>query len=145
MQNSKRTNPLMLLIGIFIFIVSNQCIAAESSKKVERKMLLKESIAHLGDQELTAVTVKLAPDMQVPAHQHDGFLYVYVLEGTIQSQLGNGEVITYQQGESWVEPPGVIHSLTRNPSAKYSAEILVVFIAKVDAELTTSGELSQPE
>lgn len=137
-----RVNMSVVFVMLCCNISPNYVVADEITKKVERSVLLKESISHLENQELTVVTVELAPNVQVPAHQHEGFLYVYVLEGTLQSQLGDGDVITYQQGQSWIEPPSVVHSLTRNPSAEYTAKILVVFIAEHNAKLTTSGKLS---
>ncbi len=142
MQVIIRVKLSVVFVMLCCNVFSNHVVAGEITKKVERSVLLKESISHLENQELTVVTVELAPNVQVPAHQHEGFLYVYVLEGTVQSQLGDGDVITYQQGQNWIEPPSVIHSLTRNPSAEYAAKILVVFIAEHNAKLTTSGKLS---
>lgn len=90
---------------------------------------------------LTAVTIELGPSVNVPAHRHEAFVLAYVLEGTVLSQLGDAEPVEYRAGESWVEPLGVVHSLTQNSSDTDSAKILAVFVAKDGAELTTSGAL----
>ena len=139
------TNALIpnLLLMLYCCGVYVEAVANEPPKKVEREMIIKKSIPHFENQELTAVTVKLAPRVQVPAHQHEGLVYVFVLEGEVESQLDGGEIITYQQGQNWVELPGVIHSLTRNPSAEQSAKLLAVFIAGHGAELTTSGKIPE--
>ncbi len=117
--------------------------ADEAANPVERKLLLKEAMPNLEGHDLTAVTVALSPGVMVPAHRHDGFVFVYVLEGIVQSQLDSAETETYHAGDSWVEPPGVLHTLTRNASNEDSAKILAVFVAKSDARLTTSGKISK--
>jgi len=66
---------------------------------------------------LTAVVVAFEPRVSAPSHTHGGFVFVYVLEGTVRSQLDNGEVQDFKKGDSWIEPPGTIHSETHNPSA----------------------------
>ncbi len=44
-----------------------------------------------------------------------GSVFVYVLEGTVQTQLEGGPVETYTVGQSWYEPANVPHLLARNP------------------------------
>ena len=73
----------------------------------------------------------------VHKQRHAGFVFVYVLQGTVESQLNSGDIVTYKVGESWVEPPGTLHSHAKNPSETEVAKILAVFIAKEDAQLTT--------
>ena len=55
---------------------------------------------------LTAFMVYLTPGASTTSHRHAGTVFVHVLEGTVRSQLNNGEVIEYGAGESWNEPPG---------------------------------------
>ena len=67
---------------------------------------------------------------------HEGFIYAYVLKGSVRSQLYNGEVREYMEGDSWVEEPLVRHTLTENASDTASVKLLVLFIGKEDARLT---------
>jgi quercetin dioxygenase-like cupin family protein len=60
-----------------------------------------------------------------------------VLEGTVRSQLDDGEVDDYRAGEYWIEPPGTEHALTQNASKTVRAHLLAVFIAPTGAQLTT--------
>ena len=90
---------------------------------------------------LTAVKIDLAPGVSVPSHQHEAFVFVYVLAGTVRSSLDDEEPVGYSVGESWVEPPGAVHSLTENLSDTEPAQILAVFIAEEGATLTTSGKI----
>lgn len=86
---------------------------------------------------LTAVVVELAPGAQVASHHHAGIVFAYVLEGTVRSQLNGGEIIEYRAGQNWVEPPGATHTLTENPSQTKPARLLAVFVAPIEAQLTT--------
>ena len=86
---------------------------------------------------LTAVQVNLPPGSKVASHHHAGSVFAYVLEGTVRSQLDDGEVLDYQPGQYWVEPPGTRHTLTENPSETLPARLLAVFIAPTGAQLTT--------
>ena len=131
-------------ISAVLLMFAQTSEAVEATKPVERNLLLKETMSNLEGHDLTAVTVALAPGVTVPSHRHEGFVFVYVLEGIVQSQLDSAKTEIYREGDSWVEPPGVVHTLTRNASNEHSAKILAVFVAKAGARLTTSGELSNP-
>lgn len=93
-------------------------------------------LANVPGHSLTAVAVELAPGVVSPSHTHAGFVFVYVLEGTVRSQLNQGEAVDYVAGESWVEPPGTVHTLTQNPSMTEATKILAVFVAKDGEKLT---------
>jgi hypothetical protein len=56
------------------------------------------------------------------------FVFAYVLEGSVRSQLGDEAIRTYVEGQSWSEPPGAHHLVTENVSATEPARLLVVFI-----------------
>jgi quercetin dioxygenase-like cupin family protein len=88
-------------------------------------------------QTLTAFMVYLTPEAHTTSHRHAGVVFVHVLEGTVRSQLNNGEVIEYRAGESWNEPPGSIHSYMENPSKTIPARLIATIIAPTGAKLTT--------
>jgi quercetin dioxygenase-like cupin family protein len=69
--------------------------------------------------------------------RHAGAVTVYVLSGTIRSQLGGGPVGTFRAGDSFFEPPGAIHLFAENASLTEPAEILAIFVAEDCAQLTT--------
>ncbi len=86
---------------------------------------------------LTAVIVNLAPKAYTTSHRHAGIVFVYVLEGSVHSQLNNGDLIEYRAGQSWSEPPGTVHSFMENPSQNKPARLLATIIAPTGAQLTT--------
>jgi quercetin dioxygenase-like cupin family protein len=59
---------------------------------------------------------------------HPGSIFAYVLEGRVTSQLEGGSAKTYGPGESWYEPPGAHHIVSRNASATKPAKLLVFAI-----------------
>ena len=97
-------------------------------------------------QTVTAFMVYLAPEAHTTSHSHAGVVFVHVLEGTVRSQLNNGEVIEYRAGESWNEPPGSVHSFMENPSKTVPARLIATIIAPTGAKLTTydQGASAQP-
>ncbi len=68
-------------------------------------------------------------------HRHPGFVLAYVLAGTVRSRLGDGPAVDYRPGQSWVEPPGTLHSLTENPSGTEPASLLAVWVGEDGAKL----------
>jgi quercetin dioxygenase-like cupin family protein len=65
-----------------------------------------------------AVEVDYTPGAASPSHTHakSAFIYAYVISGAIESNVNDGETRIYRAGESWSEPPGAIHSISRNAS-----------------------------
>jgi quercetin dioxygenase-like cupin family protein len=89
----------------------------------------------------TSVIVYFPPDARAAPHRHgSAFVYAYVLEGTVRSQLAGEPVRTYHQGQNWVEQPGAHHVLTENTSPTKPAKLLVVFISNTGAKLKINDQ-----
>jgi quercetin dioxygenase-like cupin family protein len=89
----------------------------------------------------TSVIVYFPPDARAAPHRHgSAFVYAYVLEGTVRSQLAGEPVRTYHQGQNWVEQPGSHHLLTENTSPTRPAKLLVVFISNTGAKLKINDQ-----
>jgi Alcohol dehydrogenase GroES-like domain/Cupin domain len=66
------------------------------------------------------------------AHRHgNAFVYAYVLEGAVRSQLEGEPMRTYHQGENWIEQPGAHHVATEDASNTEPAELLLVVFVVV--------------
>ena len=103
------------------------------------KVVTAQALPNVPGQTLTAMTVDVPPGDASPPHHHAGFVFAYVLMGTIESQLNDEPAKRFAKGESWVEPPGTLHARFTNPSKTEPARILAVFIAPDGAELTTAN------
>jgi len=91
---------------------------------------LQQPLPNVPGKTFSAITVDFAPGVTAKPHRHgDAYVYAYVLAGTVRSQLEGEPARDYRTGESWQEPPGAHHVLTRNVSASKPARLLVVFVS----------------
>src|SRR3954452_9560827 len=98
------------------------------------------SIPNIPGKSLIAVEVDYPPGAASVPHTHarSAFIYAYVISGSIESKVNDGETRIYRAGESWSEPPGAIHSISRNTSKIEPAKLLAVFVLDTnDNPLTT--------
>ncbi|QRP42640.1 cupin domain-containing protein [Amycolatopsis sp. FDAARGOS 1241] len=98
--------------------------------------LLQQALPNVQGKTFTSVIVTFPPGARAASHRHgDAFVYAYVLEGTVRSQLEGQPVTTFRQGQNWIEPPGAHHVLTENTSSTAQAKLLVAFVADPGAQL----------
>jgi quercetin dioxygenase-like cupin family protein len=70
-------------------------------------------------------TVDFAPGEVSQPHRHNADLFVYVLEGSIITQVKGGSPQTVHAGEVFYESPTDVHSVSRNASETQPAKLLV--------------------
>ena len=71
-------------------------------------------------------------------HAESAFIFAYVLEGAIESKVNDGETRVFHAGESWSEPPGATHGVSRNASRSAPARLLAVFVVDTDDKALTT-------
>jgi quercetin dioxygenase-like cupin family protein len=99
-----------------------------------------QAIPNIPDKSLIAVVVDYPPDAASVPHTHakSSFIYAYVVSGSIESKVNDGPTRVYKAGESWSEPPGASHPISRNASKTQPAKLLAVFVVDTDdKDLTT--------
>jgi quercetin dioxygenase-like cupin family protein len=100
------------------------------------KPLLQQALPNVKGKTFTSAIVDFPPNARAMPHRHgQAFVYAYVLEGTVRSQLDDEPISTYQPGENWVEQPGAHHVLTENTSQTERARLLVVFVSNTGDNL----------
>ncbi|HEY3148590.1 MAG TPA: cupin domain-containing protein [Dongiaceae bacterium] len=99
-----------------------------------------DALPHVAGKNITTMIVEFPPGGFSPPHHHGGSVTVYVLSGTIRSQLAGHPPMVYTAGQTFFEPPGIVHLLAENMSATEPARILAVFVADEGATLTTYHE-----
>jgi quercetin dioxygenase-like cupin family protein len=98
--------------------------------------LFQEVLPNVAGRTFTSAIVDFPPAARAVPHRHgDAFVYAYVLEGTVSSQLEGQPAHVYHQGENWSEPPGAHHLATANTSSTAPAKLLVVFISTTGEQL----------
>ena len=99
-----------------------------------------QAIPNIPGKSLIAVVVDDPPGGASVPHSHakSSFIYAYVISGSIESKVNDGPTRVYKAGESWSEPPGSRHTISRNASTTEPAKLLAVFVVDTDdKELTT--------
>src|ERR671931_1860308 len=61
-------------------------------------------------------------------HRHPAGAYVYVIDGSVKLVVGDGQPIVLKAGESFYEPPGAVHSVSRNASGDVPASLIAFFV-----------------
>ena len=69
-------------------------------------------------------------------HRHPAGAYVYVIEGSVLFGLDHQEPVLLTAGESFYEPPGALHSVSRNASQDVPASLIAFFVL-ADGETAT--------
>ena len=60
-------------------------------------------------------------------HRHPGHhTFGYVLEGTYEVKIDDGPLRQLKAGESFYEPPGALHAVSRNPSSDRPVKYLII-------------------
>ncbi|MFI7133378.1 cupin domain-containing protein [Nonomuraea sp. NPDC050153] len=92
--------------------------------------LVEQALPNVKGKTFTSAIASFPPGARAVPHRHgQAFVYAYVLEGTMRSQISGEPARTYRQGEGWVEPPGAHHVLSENTSQTEPAKLLVIFIS----------------
>jgi quercetin dioxygenase-like cupin family protein len=83
-----------------------------------------------------AVRVDYGPGGFSPVHRHPAGAYVYVIEGSVMFGIGGGEPVLLKAGDSFYEPPGALHSVSRNASQDLPASFVAFFVLDEGEEPT---------
>ena len=69
-------------------------------------------------------------------HRHPAGAYVYVIDGSVLFGLDYGEPFALKAGDSFYEPPGALHSVSRNASEDAPASLIAFFVLGKDESAT---------
>jgi quercetin dioxygenase-like cupin family protein len=62
------------------------------------------------------------------AHRHPPGAYVYVIEGSVLFGLDDEPPVLLNAGDGFYEPPGALHSVSRNASEDLPASLIAFFV-----------------
>jgi quercetin dioxygenase-like cupin family protein len=100
-----------------------------SDKGVTVRPILQHDLPDAPGKVVSMVIVDFEPGAGSSPHRHPGSTTVYVLEGTVVSELDPDKPVTYHAGQSWYELPMHTHRIARNASKTEPAKILAVLIS----------------
>jgi mannose-6-phosphate isomerase-like protein (cupin superfamily) len=85
----------------------------------------------LGSYSLQSQLLRVPPAfLDTVAHRHEGEVFGYVLEGSVEVQLEKQPIVAYQAGQMFYEPIGLLHRVLRNPHPSQPAKVLLLFIIR---------------
>ena len=86
------------------------------------------------DATVTVVEVTFAPGAAGSSHRHPGSAFVYVAEGTYELGIDDQPTKIYRAGETFTEPSGVLHRVTRNGSSTANAKVIAFLLHPREAK-----------
>jgi quercetin dioxygenase-like cupin family protein len=122
-------------------VIATATLAHDVGDKVTPNF--EQTIPNIRGKSLIAVIVDYPPGGASAPHTHakSSFIYAYVISGTIESKVNDGTTRIYKAGESWSEPPGSSHPISRNASKTEPAKLLAVAVVDTDdKQLTVPGK-----
>jgi quercetin dioxygenase-like cupin family protein len=91
----------------------------------------------------TVVEVTLGPGQAGKPHRHPGPVIGYVLEGEYEWAIDDRPSRVIKAGETFYEPTGCLHRVSKNPVAKGRTRVLAVVLLARDAKQITIPEPKQ--
>ena len=88
----------------------------------------------------TVVEVTLRPGQGGDPHRHAGPVIGYVLEGEYEWATDDQPAKTFKAGDTFYEPTGCLHRVSKNPAAKGNTRVLAVVLHPRDARQITIPE-----
>jgi quercetin dioxygenase-like cupin family protein len=82
----------------------------------------------------TTVEVTLGPGESGAPHRHPGPAFGYVLEGEYEWAIDDNPARTLKAGDTFYEPTGCLHRVSRNPSKEGKTRILAVVLHPADVK-----------
>lgn len=80
------------------------------------------------DATVTMVEVTLGPGQAGASHRHPGPAFVYVIEGTYELGIDDQPTKIYKAGQTFQEPSGCLHRVSRNPAATGNTKLIAVVL-----------------
>jgi quercetin dioxygenase-like cupin family protein len=129
-----RRSALILMVGVAIGIAgltraypeehasgSGEHVKVLASYDVKEKLDGKDAT-------VTMVEVTFGPKGAGESHRHPGPAFVYVVEGTYELGIDDQPTKIYKAGETFQEPSGCLHRVSRNPASTGNTKLIAVVL-----------------
>jgi quercetin dioxygenase-like cupin family protein len=123
---------------LFLVLTLSSVLACSSAdaQAGKAKRLMSKDLRDVPGKEGMVETVDFAPGEVSQPHRHNADLFVYVLEGSIVTQVKGGSAQTLHAGDVFYESPTDVHVVSRNASETKPAKLLVFYVKKKGAPPT---------
>jgi quercetin dioxygenase-like cupin family protein len=109
----------------------------DGTGEVKRAVLSATDIAEKVDGKAaraTTVELTMAPGQSSAPHRHPGPVFGYVVEGEYEWAIDDTPARVLKAGETFYEPTGCLHRVSRNPAAAGRTRVLAVVLHPRDAK-----------
>ena len=132
---------LVFAAGAFIG-VGGMAVARPGEKDRVRRIAAWDIVEKLDGKEtrVSVVEVTLEPGQAGKPHRHAGPVIGYVLEGEYEWAIDDQPAKTFKAGDTFYEPTGCLHRVSKNPAAKGNTRVLAVVLHPRDARQITIPE-----
>ena len=122
--------------GALHFITSAE---AQTAPPPATAQLLVQPLTDLPGREVRITLLDRPPGNASPAHHHPGHhTFGYVVEGTYELGINGQPTKTLHAGDTFYEPPGAIHSVSKNASTDKPLKIVVFMVADASQPSTVN-------
>src|SRR6476620_805429 len=115
---------------LFLLLAFSSVLAFSSANAQVGKVtrLMTKDLPDVLEKEGMVETVEFAPGEVSQPHRHNADLFVYVLEGSVITQVKGGNSETVHAGGVFYESPTDVHIVSRNASETQPAKLLVFYV-----------------
>lgn len=106
---------------------AGQTAAHRTSAGTVTRLMVKDLPDVPGKEGMVEV-VEFAPGEASQVHRHNADLFVYVMEGSIVTQVNAEPPRTVNAGDVFTESPTDVHTVSRNASDSKPAKLLVFYV-----------------
>jgi quercetin dioxygenase-like cupin family protein len=127
---------LLLTVG---GVIALSCVLAFSSANPQAgtpTTLMTKALPDVPGKEGMIEIVDFAPGEVSQPHRHNADVFVYVLEGSLITQVKGSSPLTVRAGDVFYESPTDIHTVSRNASETQPAKIVVFYVKAKGAPQT---------
>ena len=127
---------VLLAVGSMLAVNSVLAFRSVNAQAGKPTTLMTKDLPDVPGKEGMIETVDFAPGEVSQPHRHNADVFVYVLEGSIITQVQGGSPRTVRAGDTFYESPTDIHSVSRNASETEPAKLLVFYVKAKGAPQT---------
>lgn len=108
----------------------------EDGNAIRRTLLCSAPVEGLQGWETRLYLIEYLPGADGGGHHHPAVGLGYMLSGTILSAFADDEVISINEGQSFVDAAHLVHTVSRNASESDRARFLVAYTVKCGEPVT---------
>ena len=124
------------IVLVLVCLMSTMLVAQEA--KVAP--LMSKDLAECPGKEGVMITVEYPPGHSDEIHRHNAYVFVYVLEGSVEMQVRGGKEVTLTPGQTFYEGPDAVHVLGQNASKTKPAKFVAFFVKNKGAAITVPAK-----